>query len=55
MSPDVTVILSRMQNICLKAVQLVWEVITCVVCFIVALDYALFYLSVILYLVVIYI
>ena len=37
-SPDTTDILSRMQNICLKTVQLVGEVITCVVCFIVALD-----------------
>ena len=55
MSPDVTVILSRMQNMCLKPVQLVVEVITCVICFIVALDYVLFYLSVILCFVVIYI
>ena len=37
MSPDVTVILSRMQNICLKPVQLVGGVVTCVICFIVAL------------------
>ena len=55
MSPDVTVILSRMQNICLKPVQLVGEVVTCVFCFIVALDCVLFYLSVILHFVVIYI
>ena len=55
MSPDVTFILSRMQNICLKNVQLVGEVITCVICFIVALDCVLFYLSVILHSVVIYI
>ena len=55
MSPDVTVILSRMQNICLKPVQLVVGVVTCVICFIVALDCALFYLSVILRLVVIYV
>ena len=46
-SPDVTVILSRMQTICLKPVQLVGVVVTCVVCFIVALDCVLFYLSVI--------
>ena len=55
MSPDVTVILSRMQNICLKPVQLVGGVITCVICFIVALDCVLFYLSVILCFVVIYV
>ena len=55
MSPDVTVILSRMQNICLKPVQLVGEVVTCVICFIVALDCVLFYLSVILHFVVIYV
>ena len=54
-SPDVTDILSRMQNICLTTVQLVGEVITCVVCFIVALDCVLFYLSLILHLVVIYV
>ena len=55
MSPDVTDILSRMQNICMKAVQLVGEVITCAVCFIVALDCVLFYLSPILRLIVIYV
>ena len=55
MSPDVTVILSRMQNICLKPVQLVGVVVTCVICFIVALDCVLFYLSVILCFVVIYV
>ena len=55
MSPDETVILSRMQNICLKPVQLVGVVITCVICFIVALDCVLFYLSVILCFVVIYV
>ena len=55
MSADVTVILSRMQNICLKPVQLVGEVVTCVICFIVALDCVLFYLSVILRFVVIYV
>ena len=55
MSPDVTDILSRMQINCLKTVQLVGEVITCVVCFIVALDCVLFYLSLILRLVVIYV
>ena len=55
MSPDVTDILSRMQNICLKPVQLVGDVVTCVFCFIVALDCVLFYLSVILCFVVIYV
>ena len=52
MSPDVTVILSKMQNICLKPVQLVEGIITCVICFIVALDCAL---SVFLHFVVIYV
>ena len=37
-----------MQNIWLKPVQLVGGVVTCVICFIVALDCVLFYLSVIL-------
>ena len=55
MSPDVTVILSKIQNICLKPVQLVGGVITIVICFIVALDCVLFYLSAILRFVVIYI
>ena len=55
MSPDVTDILSRMQNICLKTVQLVGEVVAGVVCFIVALDCVLFYLFPILHLVVIYV
>ena len=55
MSTDVTDILSRMQNICLKTVQLVGEVVTCVVRFIVALDCVLFYMSPILHLVVIYV
>ena len=55
MSPDVTVILSRMQNICLKPVPLVGGVVTCVICFIVALDCDLFYLSVFLRYVVIYV
>ena len=55
MSPDVTVILSRMQNICLKPVQLLGGVITCVICFIVALDCAPFYLFVFLRFVVIYV
>ena len=54
-SPDVTDIFSRMQNICLKTVQLVREIVTCVVCFIAALDCVLFYLSPILRLVVIYV
>ena len=54
-SPDVTVILSRMQNICLKPVQLVGVVITCVTCFIVALDCVLFYLSAIFHFVVVYV
>ena len=55
MSPDVTDILSRMQINCLKTVQLVGVVDTCVVCFIVALDCVLFYLFPILCLVVIYV
>ena len=55
MSSDVTDILSRMQINCLKTVQLVGEVVTCVVCFIVALDCVLFYLSPIPRLVVIYV
>ena len=55
MSPDVTVILSRMQIICLKLVQMVGGVVICVICFIVALDCVLFYLSVILHFVVIYV
>ena len=55
MSPDVTDIPSRMQTNSLKTVQLVGVVDTCVVCFIVALDCVLFYLSPILRLVVIYI
>ena len=55
MSRDVTDILSRMQINCLKTVQLVGVVDTCVVCFIVALDCVLFYLSLILHLVVIYV
>ena len=55
MSPDVTVILSRMQNICLKPVQLVRGVVTCMICFIVALNCVLFYLSAILRFVVIYV
>ena len=44
MSPDEDVVLSRMQNICMKPVQFVGEVVTCVVCFIVAPDCVLFYL-----------
>ena len=55
MSPDVTVILLKMQNICLKPVQLVRGIVTCVICFIVPLDCVLFYLSVILSFVVIFI
>ena len=55
MSPVVTVILSRIQNICLKPVQLVGGVVTCVIYFIVALDCVLFYLFVILCFVVIYV
>ena len=55
MSPDVTDIPSRMQINPLTTVRLVGEVDTSVVCFIVALDYVLFYLSPILHLVVIYI
>ena len=55
MSPDITVILSRMQNIYLKTVSLVGEIVTCVVLFIGALDCVLFYLSAILHFVVIYV
>ena len=44
MSPDVTDILSRMQIIFLKSVQLVGEVITCVVYFMAALICIPFYL-----------
>ena len=44
-----------MQNIYLKSVQLVGEVITCVVCFISAPDCILFYLCEILCFVVIYV
>ena len=54
MSPDVTDILSRMQNIFLKPVQLVEEIITCVSHFVVALICVLFYLCEIYCFVVIY-
>ena len=44
MSPDVTDILSRMQNIFLKPVQLVGKVVTCVIYFMAALICVPFYL-----------
>ena len=54
MSPDVTDILSRMQNIFLKPVQLVEEIVTCVSYFVVALLCVLFKLCEIHCFVVIY-
>ena len=54
-SPDVTGILSRMQNIYLKSLQLVGEIITCVAYFVGAPDCVPFYLCKILRFVVIYI
>ena len=54
-SPDVTDILSRMQNIYLKSVQLVEEIITWVAYFIGAPDCVPFYLCRILHSVVIYV
>ena len=53
-SPDVTDILSRMQTLYLKSVQLVGEIITCVASFIGALICVPFYLYEILRFVVIY-
>ena len=47
MSPDVTGILSKMHNIYLKSVQLVWMVITYEPCFVGAPVFVLFYLCVI--------
>ena len=44
MSPDVTDIPLKMQNISLKPVQLVVKIITCVSYFVVALFYVPFYL-----------
>ena len=54
MSPDVTDILSRMQNISLKPVQLVVEIVTCVSYFVVALICIPFYLCTIHHFVVVY-
>ena len=54
-SPDVTDILSRMQNVYLKSVQPVGEIVTCVAYFMGALDCVPFYLYRILCFVVIYI
>ena len=54
MSPDVTDILLRMQNISLKPVQLVGEIITCVSYFVAALICVPFYLCKIHHFVVIY-
>ena len=49
-SPDVTDILSRMQNIYLESVQLVGKIVTCVAYFMDAPDCVLFYLCRILHL-----
>ena len=54
MSPDVTDILSRMQNVFLKCVWLVGVVIVCAPGFMAALVYVLFHLCVIRHVVVIY-
>ena len=54
-SPDVIVVLSRMQNIDIGSVRFVGEIVTCVFCFIVALDCVLFYLGGVSHFVVIYI
>ena len=54
MSPDITDILSRMQNISLKSVQLVGIVVVCAPGFVVALICVPFYLCVIHHVVVIY-
>ena len=54
-SPDVLVVLSRMQNVDARSVRLVVEVATCGCCFIVAPDFALFYLSEVSHFVVIYV
>ena len=51
-SPDLIDILSKMQNIYLKSVQLVGEIITCVSCFMAAPVCIPFYLCVILHFVV---
>ena len=55
MLPDVTDILSRMQNVYLKSVQLVGEIVTCVAYFMGALICVPFYLCGILCFVVIYV
>ena len=54
MSPDVTDILSRMQNVFLKSVWLVDVVIVCAPCFMAALVCVLFHLCMIRHVVVIY-
>ena len=54
MSPDVTDILLRMQNILLKPVQLVGEIVTCVSYFVAALICIPFYLRKIHHFVVVY-
>ena len=54
MSPDVTDILSRMQNISLRSVQLVGIVVVCAPGFVVALICVPFYLFMIRHVVVIY-
>ena len=46
MSPDVFVVLSRMQSFLVISVRLVGVIATCVIYFIVVLNSALFYLSV---------
>ena len=54
MSPDVTDILSRMQNIFLKSVQLVGVVIVCATDFMAALVCVLYHMCMIRHIVVIY-
>ena len=54
-SPDVIVVLSRMQNIDVRSVRFVGEIVTCVFRFIVALDCVLFYLGGVSRFVVIYV
>ena len=54
MSPDVTDILSRMQNVFLKSVWLVGVVVVCAPGFMAALVYVLFHLCMIRHVVVIY-
>ena len=54
-SPNVFVVLSRMQSFLVISVRLVGVIVTCVIYFIVALDFALFYLGELPCFVVIYI